>query len=97
VQLVAGMRFGESMHAGRRSLLARASRLGGYMSSVLFIDLSHCSIERRQLESSELRKFIGGYGIGARVLYEWIPEHADPLGGENVLGFVARSQAHQRR
>ncbi len=31
---------------------------------------------------------IGGYGLGARILYERMPAGVDPLGPDNLLGFV---------
>jgi len=31
---------------------------------------------------------MGGYGIGARILYERMKPHVDPLGPDNMLGFV---------
>ena len=34
------------------------------------------------------RNFIGGYGLGARVLYDMVAPGVDPLGPDNVLGFV---------
>ena len=35
------------------------------------------------------KAYIGGYGIGARVLYDMMEPGADPLGPDNVLGFLA--------
>ena len=34
------------------------------------------------------RDYIGGYGLGARLLYDRIPAGADPLGPDNVLGLL---------
>jgi aldehyde:ferredoxin oxidoreductase len=61
---------------------------GGYMGKLLFVDLTKKSIEERPLPEKLARDFIGGYGIGARVLYDMMKPGADPLGPENVVGFV---------
>ena len=41
---------------------------------------------RRSIRSC--RDFLGGYGLGARILYERMPAGADPLGPDNMLGSV---------
>lgn len=61
---------------------------GGYVGRVLFVNLSTGDIEQQQATASQLRKFVGGYGLGVEVLYGRIPADADPLGPENMLGFV---------
>ena len=37
--------------------------------------------------SSEMRKFLGGRGMGAKVMWDRVPAGADPLGPENILFF----------
>lgn len=61
---------------------------GGYVGKMLFVDLSEGSIEERELAEDAARNFIGGYGIGARVLYDMMKPGVDPLGPDNVLGLV---------
>ncbi len=61
---------------------------GGYMGKLLFVDLSKNSIEEKELTEDMAKKFLGGYGIGARVLYDMVPADADPMGPDNVIGFV---------
>src|SRR4030066_1079336 len=34
------------------------------------------------------RRYLGGYGLGARLLFDRIPVHADPLGPQNILGLM---------
>ena len=34
------------------------------------------------------RDFIGGYGLGARVLFSHMKKAADPLGPDNIFGLV---------
>ena len=62
--------------------------LGGYAGKMLFVDLSNSSIKETELPERMCREFIGGYGIGIRVLYEQMKCGVDPLGEDNVLGFV---------
>jgi len=61
---------------------------GGYVGKLLFVDLTEGSIREEALSEDLARKFIGGYGLGARVLYDMMPGGADPLGPDNVIGFV---------
>ncbi len=61
---------------------------GGYMGKLLFVDLTEGTIKEQELAEDVTRNFIGGYGIGARVLYDMMKPGADPLGPDNVLGFV---------
>jgi aldehyde:ferredoxin oxidoreductase len=61
---------------------------GGYVGKMLFVDLSGGTIEERGLAEDVAKNFIGGYGIGARVLYDMMKPGADPLGPDNVLGLV---------
>jgi aldehyde:ferredoxin oxidoreductase len=63
--------------------------LCGYAGKMLFVDLSRSSIQETDLPEEMCRQFIGGYGFGIRVLYEQMKAGADPLGGDNMLGFVA--------
>jgi len=61
---------------------------GGYMGKLLFIDLGNKEIEEVSLDERTCRDYIGGYGIGAKILYENMKEGADPLGKGNILGFI---------
>ena len=42
---------------------------GGYAGKMLFVDLTSRTIEEKELPEDMARRFIGGYGIGVRVLY----------------------------
>ena len=61
---------------------------GGYMGKVLFVDLSEGAIKEEVLEEQMCRDFIGGYGIGVRILYSRQKAGIDPLGSENTLGII---------
>jgi aldehyde:ferredoxin oxidoreductase len=60
----------------------------GYMGKLLHADLTTGAIETEQLPDSVYEQYLGGYGLGARVLFDRIPAGADPLGPDNILGFV---------
>jgi aldehyde:ferredoxin oxidoreductase len=64
------------------------SQLGGYMGRFLNVNLSTGTLEDERPPESLLRDFIGGYGLGARVLYERMSPGVDPLGPDNMLGLV---------
>jgi len=61
---------------------------GGYCGKILFVELSEGKIEEWKPSEETYRKFIGGAGLGARFLYEKMKPGSDPLGNENILGFV---------
>jgi aldehyde:ferredoxin oxidoreductase len=58
------------------------------MGRLLWVNLSTGSIQEEVPPEALLRDFMGGYGVGARLLYDRIPVRADPLGPDNVLGFI---------
>lgn len=60
----------------------------GFFGQILRVDLSKSTLERQTLSPELYRDVLGGYGLGVRLLTDWIPSGADPLGPENVLGFV---------
>lgn len=60
----------------------------GYVGKLLFVDLTSGEINEETPSDQVYREFIGGTGLGARILYEKIPPGTDPLGPNNVLGFV---------
>jgi aldehyde:ferredoxin oxidoreductase len=62
--------------------------LGGYAGKFLWVNLAEGTLRTETPDEQLLRDWIGGYGVGARVLYDLIPPGIDPLGPENILGFV---------
>jgi aldehyde:ferredoxin oxidoreductase len=59
----------------------------GYMGKILNVDLSSGRMHDEETPESACRNFLGGYGLGARILYDRMPAGVDPLGPENILGF----------
>jgi aldehyde:ferredoxin oxidoreductase len=60
----------------------------GYMEKILFVNLSTGEIREETPEENLYKDFVGGYGIGARILYSRQKGSVDPMGPENTLGFV---------
>ncbi|MBN1188534.1 MAG: aldehyde ferredoxin oxidoreductase family protein [Dehalococcoidales bacterium] len=63
--------------------------LAGYMGKLLFVDLSSGEIKEERPDESLYRNYLGGYGIGVRILYSRQKAGVDPLGPENTLGLIS--------
>ncbi|MDF2521817.1 MAG: aor1 [Clostridia bacterium] len=61
----------------------------GYMGKVLLVDLTTKEIVEQKIEDEIYEKLLSGVGLGAYMLYNNIPKGADPLGPDNMLGFVS--------
>ena len=61
---------------------------GGYVGKILNVNLTTGRFEEEKLDEKTCREFIGGYGLGARILYSRQAAGADALGPDNILGFV---------
>lgn len=61
----------------------------GYMGKVLKVDLSTGEIHEETIDDEIYRSFLSGMGLGAWMLYKEIPANADPLGPDNMLGFMS--------
>lgn len=60
----------------------------GYMGRILVVDLGTGSIEEETVPDAVYETFGSGMGLAAWFLYNRIPAGADPLGADNILGFV---------
>jgi len=60
----------------------------GFMGKILWVDLTSGKITEETLDEKICRDFIGGYGIGARIIFSRQKAKVDPLGPENILGFM---------
>jgi len=65
--------------------------LNGYMGKVLWVNLSEKKIEEIPLDEKICRQYIGGYGLGCKLIFDRQEAHADPLGPGNTLGILAGS------
>ncbi|UCE97984.1 MAG: aldehyde ferredoxin oxidoreductase family protein [Dehalococcoidia bacterium] len=60
----------------------------GYNGKILFVNLTTGVINEESLPEQVYRDYIGGVGLGVRVLYERMKPNTDPLGPDNILGFL---------
>ena len=60
----------------------------GYAGKLLFVNLSTGEIEVREFDEQFARTWIGGYGFGARILYDEMPAHTDAFAPESLIGFI---------
>jgi len=61
----------------------------GYMGKIMWVSLSNKEIKRESIPDEVYEKFLSGYGLAAKILYERIPPGADPLGPDNILAFMS--------
>jgi aldehyde:ferredoxin oxidoreductase len=57
----------------------------GLAGTTLRIDLTTGEIQRFSTDEELFRRWHGGRGVIAKILYDEVPRNADPLGPENVL------------
>ncbi len=54
---------------------------------ILNVNLGSGASEPEPLPEEVYRRYIGGYGVGVRLLFDRIPRGAEALGPDNILGF----------
>ena len=59
-----------------------------YAGKLLFVDLSTGEMEVRPLPEEYARGFMGGPGLGARILYDEMPANVGVFDPESVVGWV---------
>lgn len=52
---------------------------GGYAGQILRVDLSSASTKTETLDPELTHQFIGGRGLGARILWDMLEAGADPI------------------
>ena len=62
--------------------------VNGYARKILFVDLTSRSIKEESLPEKIYRDYIGGQGLGVRILFERMKPKVDPLGSDNMIGFL---------
>lgn len=60
----------------------------GYMGQILHVDLDSESVMPEIIPEEVYRKYIGGRGLAARILYDDLPANVDPLDGANEVIFM---------
>ena len=59
-----------------------------YNGKILNVNLSNGEITPEDIPEQMYKDYLGGYGLGARLLFDRIPQGADPMGPDNVLGLM---------
>jgi len=62
--------------------------VNGYMGKILWADLTNGKLRDEELDEKTYRNYIGGYGLGARIIYSHQKPGVDALGPENIFGLV---------
>src|SRR5581483_6566730 len=62
--------------------------MNGYTGRLLFVDLTSGETHIEALNTRYAEQYIGGSGLAARYLYDWLDANTDPLGPENPLVFL---------
>ncbi len=61
----------------------------GYCGKILMVDLLESTFETIVIPDEIYENFLSGVGLGAYTIYKYMPAGADPLGHDNILGFVS--------
>ena len=59
----------------------------GWAGSNLEIDLSQGKIEKKEGDSELNETYLGGRGIGSKILWDRVPPETDPFSSDNLLIF----------
>jgi len=62
--------------------------IGGYHGRLLRVNLSGHSYKTEEINENLIKNFIGGRGLGSKILFDETPAGVDPLGPENKLIFA---------
>ena len=60
----------------------------GICGKLLDIDLTSGKTKEIAISDELAKKYVGGRGLGARLLYDLLPPKTDPLSPENILIFL---------
>jgi len=60
----------------------------GYTGKILIVDLSSGEINEEIIPDEIYEQYLSGTGLGAYVVNKYVPAGADPLGPDNMIGFM---------
>ncbi|WAC05604.1 MAG: aldehyde ferredoxin oxidoreductase family protein [Methanoregula sp.] len=63
--------------------------MDGYAGFILSVDLTHRSTSVQRLPEEWKRRYIGGRGVGVRIVLDLVDPLIDPLSDKNILVFAA--------
>nr|AAU84034.1 aldehyde ferredoxin oxidoreductase [uncultured archaeon GZfos35D7] len=62
--------------------------MDGYTGKILEVDLDAGRLADRSTDGKTARKFLGGKGLGLKILYDDFKPDVDPLGPDNIMVFA---------
>ncbi len=62
--------------------------MNGYTGKLLLVNLTTGEISTQELNRAYAEQYLGGSGLAARYIYDWIDATTDPLGADNPLVFM---------
>lgn len=62
--------------------------MNGYMGKILRVNLTAGELWDETLNEEHCRAFVGGSGLAARLIYDMVDAHTNPLGPDNPLIFM---------
>ena len=62
-------------------------KLGGYMGKILYVDLTTRLVSTKNLEEAVAKRFLGGSGLGTKILLEETTHFTEPFSEDNVIIF----------
>jgi len=60
----------------------------GTSNRILEVDLNRSSVDIYQVKPEERRLYLGGKGLGLKLLYDRLKPGTDPMGEDNILAFM---------
>ena len=60
----------------------------GTSNRILEVDLTQSKVDIYEVKPRERRLYLGGKGLGLKLLYDRLRPGADPLGEENIIAFM---------
>ena len=59
-----------------------------YGGEILHVKLNTGNAERERIDPADAQRFLGGNGLAAKLIHEYVPADSDPFDAENVLVFA---------
>ena len=60
----------------------------GSNNRFLEVDLTHRTFREFQADANDIRMYLGGKGLGLKMLYDRMPPGIDPLSDDNIIVFM---------
>ncbi len=60
----------------------------GYWGKILHVNLGASTVSHQEPDDAFYRKYLGGLGLGAKVLWDRMKPRVDTMGPDNILGFT---------